>query len=147
MKKTLIAALIITLSGCAAGGKKTEADIYQEAVTAVSSGTGRAQVDLVTVDIPSHGAIADLAVIGLGGGANATYLRELLTQLKTTSNQAVLIQGSSASLNYAVISNAVKDMNLSGVHIIYSGKSAKQDQIAQAIKESGASYYFIDKQK
>lgn len=130
-----------------AGGKKTEDHIYQEAVTAVSSGTERVQVDLVTVDIPSHGAIADLAVIGLGGGANATYLRELLTQLKTTSNQAVLIQGSSASLNYAVISNAVKDMNLSGVHIIYSGKSAKQDQIAQAIKESGASYYFIDKQK
>ena len=130
-----------------AGGKKTEDHIYQEAVTAVSSGTERVQVDLVTVDIPSHGAIVDLAVIGLGGGANATYLRELLTQLKTTSNQAVLIQGSSASLNYAVISNAVKDMNLSGVHIIYSGKSAKQDQIAQAIKESGASYYFIDKQK
>lgn len=145
MKKTLIAALIITLSGCAAGGKKTEADIYQEAVTAVSSGTERVQVDLVTVDIPSHGAIVDLAVIGLGGGANATYLRELLTQLKTTSNQAVLIQGGSASLNCAVISNAVKDMNLSGVHIVYSGKSARQSQIAQVIKKSGANYYFIAK--
>ncbi|NLC99814.1 MAG: hypothetical protein GX673_03435 [Gammaproteobacteria bacterium] len=97
------------------------------------------------VDIPSHGAIADLAVIGLGGGANATYLRELLTQLKTTSNQAVLIQGGSASLNYAVISNAVKDMNLSGVRIVYSGKSARQPQIAQVIKKSGANYYFIEK--
>lgn len=128
-----------------AGGKKTEDHIYQEAVTAVSSGTGRAQVDLVTVDIPSHGAIVDLAVIGLGGGANATYLRELLTQLKTTSNQAVLIQGGSASLNCAVISNAVKDMNLSGVHIVYSGKSARQSQIAQVIKKSGANYYFIAK--
>ena len=63
MKKTLIAALIITLSGCAAGGKKTEADIYQEAVTAVSSGTGRAQVDLVTVDIPSHGAKPTLLLL------------------------------------------------------------------------------------
>ncbi len=128
-----------------AGGKKTEDHIYQEAVTAVSSGTERVQVDLVTVDIPSHGAIVDLAVIGLGGGANATYLRELLTQLKTTSNQAVLIQGGSASLNCAVISNAVKDMNLSGVHIVYSGKSARQSQIAQVIKNSGANYYFIAK--
>lgn len=105
----------------------------------------QAHVNLVTVDIPSHGAIADLAVIGLGGGANAAYLRELLTQLKTTSNQAVLIQGSSASLNYAVISNAVKDMNLSGVHIVYSGKSSKQIQIAQVIKKTGANYYFIEK--
>lgn len=128
-----------------AGDKKTESDIYQESMTTVSSGTGRAQVDLVTVDIPSHGAIVDLAVIGLGGGANATYLRELLTQLKTTSNQAVLIQGGSASLNCAVISNAVKDMNLSGVHIVYSGKSARQSQIAQVIKKSGANYYFIAK--
>ena len=145
MKKILVTALVILLSGCVAGGKKTEADIYQEAMTAVSSDSGRAQVDLVTVDIPSHGAIADLAVIGLGGGANATYLRELLTQLKTTSNQAVLIQGGSASLNCAVISNAVKDMNLSGVHIVYSGKSARQPQIAQVIKKSGANYYFIEK--
>ena len=145
MKKILVTALVILLSGCVAGGKKTEADIYQEAMTAVSSDSGRAQVDLVTVDIPSHGAIADLAVIGLGGGANATYLRELLTQLKTTSNQAVLIQGGSASLNYAVISNAVKDMNLSGVRIVYSGKSARQPQIAQVIKKSGANYYFIEK--
>ena len=100
---------------------------------------------MLTVDIPSHGAIADLAVIGLGGGANATYLRELLTQLKTTSNQAVLIMGSSPALNYAVISNAVKDLDLLGAKIVYSGKSAKQAQIAQAIKKSGASYYFIEK--
>lgn len=145
MKKIFIAALIVTLSGCATGGKKTDADIIKEASAAVSVSSEQAHVNLVTVDIPSHGAIADLAVIGLGGGANATYLRELLTQLKTTSNQAVLIQGSSASLNYAVISNAVKDMNLSGVHIVYSGKSSKQIQIAQVIKESGANYYFIEK--
>ncbi len=83
MKKILVTALVILLSGCAAGGKKTEADIYQEAVIAVASASGQAQINMVTVDIPSHGAIADLAVIGLGGGANATYLRELLTQLKT----------------------------------------------------------------
>ncbi len=37
---------------------------------------------MLTVDIPSHGAIADLAVIGLGGGANATYLRDVLAKLK-----------------------------------------------------------------
>lgn len=145
MKKIFIAALVITLSGCAAGGKKTDADIIKEASAAVSVSSEQAHVNLVTVDIPSHGAIADLAVIGLGGGANAAYLRELLTQLKTTSNQAVLIQGSSASLNYAVISNAVKDMNLSGVHIVYSGKSSKQIQIAQVIKKTGANYYFIEK--
>lgn len=145
MKKILVIALVILLSGCAAGGKKTEADIYQEAMIAVASVSGKAQIDMVVVDIPTHGAIADLAVIGLGGGANATYLRKLLTQLKTTSNQAVLIQGGSASLNYAVISNAVKDMNLSGVHIVYSGKSARQPQIAQVIKKSGANYYFIEK--
>lgn len=100
---------------------------------------------MLTVDIPSHGAIADLAVIGLGGGANATYLRDVLAKLKTTSNQAVLIMGSSPTLNYAVISNAVEDMDLSGVHIVYSGKSAKQTKIAQAVKQTGASYYFIDK--
>lgn len=145
MKKIFIAALVITLSGCAAGGKKTDADIIKEASAAVSVSSEQAHVNLVTVDIPSHGAIADLAVIGLGGGANAAYLRELLTQLKTTSNQAVLIQGSSASLNYAVISNALKDMNLSGVHIVYSGKSSKQIQIAQVIKKTGANYYFIEK--
>lgn len=145
MKKIFIAALIVTLSGCATGGKKTDADIIKEASAAVSVSSEQAHVNLVTVDIPSHGAIADLAVIGLGGGANAAYLRELLTQLKTTSNQAVLIQGSSASLNYAVISNAVKDMNLSGVHIVYSGKSSKQIQIAQVIKKTGANYYFIEK--
>lgn len=100
---------------------------------------------MLTVDIPSHGAIADLAVIGLGGGANATYLRDVLAKLKTTSNQAVLIMGSSPTLNYAVISNAVEDMDLSGVHIVYSGKSAKQTKIAQAVKQTGARYYFIDK--
>ncbi len=53
--------------------------------------------------------------------------------------------GSSPTLNYAVISNAVKDMDLSGVHIVYSGKSAKQTKIAQAVMQTGASYYFIDK--
>lgn len=36
MKKILVTALVILLSGCVAGGKKTEADIYQEAMTAVS---------------------------------------------------------------------------------------------------------------
>lgn len=145
MKKIFIVALAITLSGCAAGGKKTDADILKEASTAVSVSSGQAQINMLTVDIPSHGAIADLAVIGLGGGANATYLRDVLAKLKTTSNQAVLIMGSSPTLNYAVISNAVKDMDLSGVHIVYSGKSAKQTKIAQAVMQTGASYYFIDK--
>lgn len=145
MKNVFIAVLVIALSGCAAGGKKTEADIYQEASVAIFASSGQAQINMVTVDIPSHGAIADVVVIGLGGGANATYLREILTKLKTTPNQAVLIMGSSPSLNYAVISNAVKNMDLSGVHVVYSGKSAKQSQIAQAVKQSGASYYFIDK--
>lgn len=145
MKNLTVALLVLALSGCAAGGKKTDADIFKEASAAVSANSGQTQINMVTVDIPSHGAIADLVVIGLGGGANAMYLRDLLLKLKAASNQSVLIMGSSSSLNYAVISNAVKSLNLSGVHIVYSGKSAKQTQISQAVKQTGASYYFIDK--
>ncbi len=57
MKKIFIVALVITLSGCAAGVKKTDDDIFKEASTAVSASSSQAQINMVTVDIPSHGGL------------------------------------------------------------------------------------------
>ena len=144
MHKILVTLLVVILSGCAASNKKTDSDIHQEALTAVAARSGQVQSEIMTVEIPSHGLIADQIVIGLGGGANATYLRDVLTQLNNSSERSVLIMGTSPSLNDAVIVNAVKDLDLAGMQIIYAGERGKQTQIAQAIKQTGAVFSFID---
>lgn len=147
MKKLLMVCLVVTLTGCAAGGKKTEADIYQEALVAASNSSGQVMKNMVTVEIPSHGLIADQVVIGLSGGANVAYLREVLTKLKKSSERSIFITGMSPSLNYSVMSNAMKGMDLSGVHIIYSTQSAKYENVKQAVEQTGAQFSFISGKK
>lgn len=147
MKNLLIVYLVVTLTGCAIGGKKTETDIYQEALVTASTSSGQVMKNIFTVEIPRHGLIADQVVIGLSGGANATYLREVLTKLKKSPERSILITGTSPSLNYSVMSNAMKGMDLSGIHIIYSTQSAKYENVKQAVEQTGAQFSFISGKK
>lgn len=144
MKKILVTLLVVVLSGCAGHAKKSEIDIYNEALTAVSVSSGQTEPEIVTVDIPSHGALADLVVIGVGGGANATYLREVFTSMKKSSDKSVLIMGSSPMLDYAVVSNAVKNMDLSGMQVLYSN-TKNHTKMEQDVKSTGATFHFISK--
>jgi hypothetical protein len=146
MKKIAIVFLIVVLSGCTVAGKKKDIDIYQEALTVVAMSSGDVEPEVTIINIPSHGVLPDQLVIGLGGGAHAQQLRDILIELKHTENNWALMIGDNPSLDYAVIANAVKELDLTGVQIVYSNKDSKRTKIGQAIKQTGAEFYFIDRQ-
>ena len=147
MKKLAIALLVVVFSGCAAIDKKSDDEIYQAAIDAVAMDSGKVKPKALGYKISSSGMVSDQIVIGAGGGRIVTGLRDAFIFLRKTPNSFLVIMGENPSLDYAMISNAVKDLDLSGAHIVYSGLDAKQTQIAKVIKKTGALYYFIDKQK
>ena len=147
MKKLAIALLVVVFSGCAAIDKKSDDEIYQAAIDAVAMDSGKVKPKALGYKISSSGMVSDQIVIGAGGDRIVTGLRDAFIFLRKTPNSFLVIMGENPSLDYAMISNAVKYLDLSGTHIVYSGLDAKQTQIAKVIKKTGALYYFIDKQK
>ncbi len=147
MKNLAVALLIMALSGCAVVSKKSDGEVFQAAINAVVTGSGNVNTKALGFNIPSGGMVTDQMVIGAGGGGLVTGLRDALTQLKKMPNSFLVIMGENPSLDYAIISNAIKNLDLSGTHIVYSGLDSKQAQIAEVIKNAGAHYYFIDKRK
>lgn len=147
MKKFAVALLIVTLSGCAVADKKSDGDIFQTAIDTVERESGLVNIKALGFNIPSSGLVSDQMVIAAGGGRLLTGLRGALTQLKSTPNAFLVIKGENPSLDYAMISNAIKGLELSGTHIVYSGLNSKQAQIAEVIQSSGADYYFVDRKK
>ena len=147
MQKFTVALLILTLSGCAVANKKSDGDIFQAAIDAVERDSGIVNIKVLGFNIPSSGLVSDQMVIAAGGGRLLTGLRGALKQIKSTPNAFLVIKGENPSLDYAMISNAIKGLELSGTHVVYSGLDSKQAQIAEVIQSSGANYYFVDKEK
>ena len=147
MQKLAVALLVVALGGCAVANKKSDGDIFQAAIDAVESDLGTVNIKAFGFNIPSSGLVSDQMVIAAGGGRLLTGLRGALTQLKSTPNAFLVIKGENPSLDYAMISNGIKGLELSGTYIVYSGLDTKQAQIAEVIQSSGASYYFVDKKK
>lgn len=147
MQKLAVALLVVALSGCAVANKKSDGDIFQAAIDAVERDSGIVNIKVLGFNIPSSGLVSDQMVIVAGGGRLLTGLKGALTQLKSTPNAFLVIKGENPSLDYAIISNAVKGIELSGSYIVYSGLDSKQAQIAEVIQSSGANYYFVDKKK
>lgn len=145
MKKLAVALLVVVLSGCAVVNKKSDGEIYQAAIDAVTRDSGKVKPKALGYNISSSGMVSDHMVIAAGGGKLLNGLKDALTYLQKTPNSFLVIKGENPSLDYAMISNAVKGLDLSGAQIVYSGKNAKQAQIAEVIKNAGASYYFIEK--
>jgi len=145
MQKFAVALLIVALSGCAIANKKSDGDIFQAAIDVVEKDSGILNIKALGFNIPSSGLVSDQMVIAAGGGRLLTGLIGALTQLKSTPNAFLVIKGENPSLDYAMISNAIKGLELSGTHIVYSGLDSKQAQIAEVIRSSGANYYFVDK--
>lgn len=142
-----LALLAIVLAGCAVGVKKKhDNDIYREAMQLGVESSDDAQLQLITIKIPSHGLLADQATIRLGGGANTGLLREVLQGMKGERGKALLVIGGNPSLDYAVISNAVTGLQLEGVRFIFSGKPSQKAELENIVKATGASFQFIDMQ-
>lgn len=147
MKKLIIFLFFLVLSGCASVNKKSDNEIYQAAIDVVTMNSGNIKPKVLGYKIPSSGIISDQIVIGAGGGGLLTGLRDALMHLQKTPNSFLVIMGENSTLDYAMISHAINDLDLSGTQIVYSGLNDKQAKIEEVIKKTGASYYFIDKQK
>ena len=147
MKSLVTLAFIALLAGCATHGK-SEKQILDEASTAyvASLPPGPAQLRLRATKIPSHGFIADNLAIAVGGGANATLLREELQDAKKLGDNFFLIMGSSTGVDVAVIGNAVEGLDLKGMQIYYSGTQAQKDKVQAAVEKTQAQFNYISAQ-
>ena len=144
MRKLISVTFLILLTGCASPQKSDNA-IFMEAATKYASTLPPEQksMSFPGIKIPSHGMIADSLAIAAGGGANATQLQKELLAAKASGGKGFLIIGSSSSLDLAVIENATKSQDLSGMQIFYSGGPDKKNEIRAAVEKSKASFHFI----
>ena len=147
MKSLIGAAFLVLLAGCASQGKSDQ-QIYREAADShvMTLPAGQSTFSLPSVKIPSHGLIADNLAIAVGGGANATLLKQALLQAKNEGDRGFLIIGSGTALDLAIIKTAFDSVDLSGMRIYYAGGEAQKDEARAAVEKAQAHFQFINAQ-
>jgi|GEM_PF-1120482 len=136
-----LAVMALGLGGCSTHPpEKKQGQILAEALAKTQAR------ELVTVTIPSHGALADQLAIASGGGANATQLAALLSQVARSSTPRVLVIGGAPALDAAVMQGALKGQRLEGLQVIFAGLPEQEADIATLVRAAGARFDFVSRQ-
>ncbi|WP_301150952.1 hypothetical protein [Metapseudomonas otitidis] len=140
-----LAVMALGLGGCSTHPpEKKQGQILAEALAKTPNPTQARE--LVTVTIPSHGALADQLAIASGGGANATQLAALLSQVARSSTPRVLVIGGAPALDAAVMQGALKGQRLEGLQVIFAGLPEQEADIATLVRAAGARFDFVSRQ-
>jgi hypothetical protein len=144
MKRIItILAFISVISACVSTPTIDMKQVMQEAMEITE------HTNLRTLNIPSHGSIADAASIAVDGGGAANQLRESIEQLNNTGGGNLLVTSSNPALPNAHIRGAMKDLSvkIDNVLLIYAGKKEYSDLIKAEVEAKGIKYAFIDTYK
>lgn len=143
IRKTMVMLLFASLYGCATTGSYSRDGIVERATDVFQT------QDFMVTEIPSHGALGDATAISLGGGANATQLRDYLLDSQRSSDayrKKIAVTSRNSALAKVVLVNAVKDLEpdaLSAMWITFVGDASHEAAVRDAVQAAGARYAFV----
>jgi len=155
MKKLILTLFILLMTACASTSSKytlkSEQELVREAVQlGIQMGWKKADdqpLEIIGIQIPSHGLLGDLIARGVGGGANARQVANLLSKAKRNPDYAVLFITNNVRLDSTIIANAVEGIKLEGVKFFLVARPSDAPMFESIIKATGADFVFIDKHK
>jgi len=101
---------------------------------------------VITAYAHEYGSLGNWMMRGLDGGKSKNFVRTVLLIAHARPNDyGVLYMTNNIDMDYTVILNAMKGLDLQGVKFFFAGRPADRTRFEPLVKASGADFIFIDK--